>query len=136
MSVAVVKALIIMYATIYNVSPTLALRICELESDFCVTAIGDNGRAHGLFQIHNNGEDSSWQIIRRAMGETPEDLRLDARENVRTAMYGIGVMGLGRWWSTFEQAKANVVKVGKLPSRESILGARLRRVQARYEGGA
>lgn len=127
MTVTAVKLLIVLYACIYNVSPTLALRICELESDFNVTAIGDQGAARGLYQIHNNGHDGSWQIMRRAMGETTEDLRLDARENIKTALFAMGELGLYRWWSTYDLAQRNIT-----PPRESITGARLRRIKKRY----
>jgi hypothetical protein len=63
------------------------------------------------------------------MGLTTEDLRFDPVENIRTAMFTMG-QGLGRRWSVWDLAKANTA-----PPRESIVRARLQRIQMRYEGG-
>ena len=101
MSVAAIRLLIALYAIIYNVPQPVALEVARLESDYNVTAQGDGGDAVGIFQWHK----PSWDIVRRAMGETTEDLRLDARENIRTAMYAMGPMKLGRWWSTWQMAE-------------------------------
>lgn len=123
MAVVTIKLLIVFYATLYGVSPALATEICRLESDFAWDAIGDDGKAHGLFQFHL----PLWREQRAKMGLSTEDLRLDPVENVRTAMFTMS-QGLGCRWSTWEMAKANVT-----PPQESITRARLRRVQTRYE---
>jgi len=36
------------------------------------------------------------------------DLRYDPRENIETALFAMGEMGLYRWWSTYPIAKANI----------------------------
>jgi len=36
------------------------------------------------------------------------DLRYDPRENIETALFAMGEMGLYRWWSTYPIAKANL----------------------------
>lgn len=123
MSIAMIRLLICLYAIVYGVPQNVALEVARLESDFDVIAIGDDGRAHGLFQIHL----PLWGEQRARMGLPTDDLRLDPRENIRVAMFTMS-QGLGRRWSTWDLAKANVT-----PPRESILRARLRRVQARYE---
>ena len=131
MTITAIRLLICLYAIVYNVPQSVALEVARLESDYDVAAIGDNGAAVGLFQIHSDPETGrgSWEIVRAAMGESTDDLRHDPHENVRTAMYAMGRMGLGRWWSTWESAKANTT-----PARESIVGARLRRIEYRNEG--
>jgi len=45
MTVAMVKALICFCALKYNVSPSLALEVAKLESDYGAAAMGDNGKA-------------------------------------------------------------------------------------------
>jgi len=122
MTVAAVKALIVFYALAYGVSPALATEVCYLESSFDMAAVGDQGNAHGLYQFWP----PLWQEQRARMGLSTEDLRLDPRENIRTAMFTMS-QGLGRRWSTWERAQHNI--------RESVTRARLRRIKARYEGG-
>jgi len=120
MSIIAIKALIVFFALTYGVNPALTLRICELESDFDAAAIGDNGEAVGLYQWHSDPDDRGpWETVRYHMGrDSDPDLRYDPRENTETAMYAIGVMGLGHWWSTWEIAKSNVTA-----AREQEIGA-------------
>jgi len=142
MSVIAIKTLIVFCALTYGVNPALALRICELESDFNVTAVGDQGDAVGLWQWHK----PSWEVVRRHMGKPTTDLRADPVESTETAMYAMGEMGLGRWWSTYEIAKANVEDAGTptaaarevewIKYKGYLIEAELRRAQRRYERAA
>ena len=122
MTVAAVKALIVLYSCLHGISPLVTLEMVRLESDYCETVEGDNGLAVGLWQWHK----PSWDIVRRHMGKPTTDLRANPVASTKTAMHAIKVMGLGKWWSTWSLAHINTA-----PSCESMV--RLRRVQYEEE---
>ena len=99
-------------ATYYGVDPVYACEIVRLESEWNTRAVGDKGKAVGLWQWHLD----SWVHVRVRMGESTEDLRLDPVESTVTAMYAIKVLGLERWWSTSAEAKENTksLETGKM----------------------
>ena len=85
----------------------LALEVVRRESGWDPDAVGDQGRAVGLWQWHL----LSWCYVRRVMRVDGADLRRDPVEATRAAMYAWRVMGLTRWWSTYA------------PAREALYGA-------------
>jgi len=69
------------------------------ESSLDAGAVGDDGAAVGLWQWHL----SSWECVRAHMNAPLDDLRADAWESTRTAMYAMGELDLYHWWSTDEK---------------------------------
>jgi len=92
----------------YGVNPYVAQAICRRESAFNPLAIGDNGDAVGLWQWHL----SSWEFVRAKMGRSLEDDRADEIESTETALYAMGILGLSRWWSTYEAALEEIRGLG------------------------
>lgn len=88
---------ILLAAKMYGVSPEYMLCVASYESDFRPAAVGDNGKAVGLYQWHK----PSWEYVRGKMGEDPDpELREGPTEAAQTAAYAMGELGLYRWWST------------------------------------
>ncbi len=109
MSVAAIKTLIISLAMVFNVRAPLALEICQLEADFNPAAVGDEGKAQGLWQWHL----ASWEHVRGKMGRPLMDERLDPVESTLTAMYAMSELDLYRWWKTYPIAMRNLGKETK-----------------------
>ncbi len=106
-----IRLMIQALAPAFGVDPRLACEIVRLESSFRPWAIGDDGLAVGLWQWHYQ----SWVYVRRQMAkagfditEIEADKRADIFESTITALYAIGQMGLGHWWSTYKIALRNV----------------------------
>jgi len=91
-------------ATSYGVHPGLAVIIARRESSFDPDAVGDNGKAVGLWQWHLK----SWSHVRKKMGMLCVDDRRDPWESTVTAMYAMSVLHLYRWWSTYKPALAEL----------------------------
>lgn len=96
-STLAIMAVIRSLAQLYGVDPALALCICRSESSFNPRAVGDEGRAVGLWQWHL----PSWEHVRRSMDLPATDLRADVVESTEAAMYAMSVLGLYHWWSTY-----------------------------------
>ena len=86
-------------ALAFGVEPERAACIVRLESEWDPAAIGDDGAAVGLWQWHM----ASWRHVRRQMGLSTEDRRMDPVESTATALFAIGRLGLGRWWTADRQ---------------------------------
>ena len=86
----------------YGLAPRYAACICQRESGFDAQAVGDQGKAVGLWQWHL----PAWQTIRRAMSLSEADERADAIASTQTALWALqhGYAGL---WSTAEGCKYN-----------------------------
>ena len=82
-------------ATAMDVDPDYAACIVRLESEWDPDAVGDQGRARGLWQFHLG----SWIHVRRAMGLSVEDRRDNPVEATVTALYAIKHLGLRDWWT-------------------------------------
>lgn len=106
MSLAQLKRMIMGFAIAYGVDPMLALEICRLESSFRPEAVGDEGKAVGLWQWHLK----SWDHVRLKMGIIGDDMRAWPRESTLAAMYAMGELDLYRWWSTYPIAMTNLGK--------------------------
>jgi len=96
------------WSAMYGVNLQLAYNICYLESSYNPQAVGDNGKAVGLWQWHKPSID----YVNRKMVEAgeiekmpEEDTRKDIWFSTQAAMYTMGKLGLYRWWSTYERAK-------------------------------
>ncbi len=97
MNAMFVAALISLLSRFYGVSPEYAECVCCAESRYDAAAVGDSGRALGLWQFHV----AAWTETREAMGRDPDPaLRADPVEATETALYAMGVMGKYDWWTT------------------------------------
>ena len=81
-------------ATAMDVDPNYAACVVARESEFDPAAVGDDGRAVGLFQWHIG----SWIHVRRAMGLSIEDRRDNPVEATVTALWWIK-QGYADWWT-------------------------------------
>jgi hypothetical protein len=80
-----------------GISPAYAHCIVGRESNYIADAVGDRGRALGLWQWHA----PSWRYVRERMGADPDPaLRADVEESTLTALYAMSELNLYRWWST------------------------------------
>ena len=86
------------YAKEYGVSARYLVCLAREESRFDPNAIGDGGKAHGTYQFHL----ATWQMFRRQMGLSTEDLRACEEEATRTTAWAIS-KGLDRHWSVAEK---------------------------------
>lgn len=89
-------------APAFGVDPERAACIVRLESEWDPGAVGDDGAAVGLWQWHPE----SWRHVRTAMGASVEDRRADPVESTVTALYAIGRLDLGRWWTADRYCEA------------------------------
>ena len=94
------EAMIEHAARAMDVSPEYAACIAYHESRFDPEAIGDQGRAVGLYQWHYE----SWAHVRRQMGLSTDDRRDDPVEATVTAMWAWR-NGYRHWWSTAPRCK-------------------------------
>lgn len=90
------EALVVRAALAEGVDPRLALCIVGRESSWNPAAVGDRGRAVGLWQWHL----PSWQHVRRQMGLDAADQRDDPEAASRAACWALA-RGYARWWSTY-----------------------------------
>lgn len=75
-----------------GLNPHVIRHIAVCESGFRQDAV--NGPNSGLFQFTS----STWQTYRNQMRENSDpDLRLDAMESIKTAIYMISIGGTGHW---------------------------------------
>jgi soluble lytic murein transglycosylase-like protein len=82
-------------AAAMDVDPDYAACIVARESEFDPAAVGDQGRARGLWQFHL----PSWVHVRTAMGASVEDRRDNPVEATVTALYAIKHLNLAHWWT-------------------------------------
>lgn len=98
-----ILSLILLYASKYGVDPDLAQEIAYLESGYDPLAIGDEGDSWGVYQF----QVGTWRWVREDMGRDPALwLRLVPAENIETAMYAMGEMGLYEHWTAWHIIEA------------------------------
>lgn len=98
-----VAQMIIKYAQMYNVNPSIMLSIAQCESGLRANAT--NGSFGGIFQFLA----STWISNRRAMGlPTDADLRFNAEEAARTAAFKMSRDGFGAWPACSKKALASL----------------------------
>jgi hypothetical protein len=97
------RIIVLLCATLQGVDPCLAQEIVYLESSWDPQAVGDDGLAVGLWQIHPE----SWRILCREMGaeEWADNLglRTDPWTSSLVACWGLA-NGFEQWWSTYHMA--------------------------------
>jgi hypothetical protein len=78
-----------------GVSPSMAVCILLRESGGHTWAVGDGGKAVGLWQWHL----ASWEHVQRARGEPLDDRRAELQASTEAAVWALG-HGYKHWWST------------------------------------
>lgn len=93
---ACVTELIFKYADQYEIDRDLALSVAQCESELKTTAIGDGGRARGVYQFHR----PTFDLLSRKMGE-----KLDYKnteDNIKLAMWAFST-DRGFHWSCYKK---------------------------------
>lgn len=91
-----VVELIYKYADIYKVDRDLALDVAKCESELRPTAVGDGGRARGVYQFHK----PTFEMLSKRMGEKL-DYR-DTEDSVKLAMWAFAT-DRGFHWSCYRK---------------------------------
>lgn len=82
------------YSAEYSVPENLALDIARCESGYNSTSKNSHSSATGVYQFLSG----TWTGTRLEMGlDSSPQIRLDAEENVKTAMWKIAHGGVGAW---------------------------------------
>lgn len=100
------------WAGYYGVDTEVANELCFLESGFNHNAIGDDGKAVGLYQWHEGSLEYVEDKMKES-GDIPKDYTLDRNDihdSTRAAMYAIAELGLEDWWSAYPIAVERVEK--------------------------
>ena len=82
------------WARFYGVDEDFALCVAFRESSYNPLAVGDGGRALGLYQFWL----STWRMIRKKMGEDTTDYRMNPNEAAKTACWAFA-HGYGYHWT-------------------------------------
>lgn len=88
------EALVRAMAEAMGVDADYAACIVRRESEWDADAVGDQGRARGLWQWHLG----SWRHVRAKMGLSIEDRRDDPVASTSAALWWIR-QGYGHWWT-------------------------------------
>ncbi len=89
-----VPELIIKYSDYHQIPSSLTLKIAKCESGFNPLAKNKGSTASGVFQFL----DGTWKLTREQMGlDSSVVLKLDAEENIKTAIWKIANGGLNAW---------------------------------------
>lgn len=89
-----VPELIIKYSDYYQIPSSLTFKIAKCESGYNPLAKNKSSTASGVFQFLNG----TWQETRDQMGlNSSLELKLDAEENIKTAIWKIANGGLNAW---------------------------------------
>lgn len=86
------------YAALYGVEGSLIKKIVQCESNYKTTAIGDGGRARGLFQYHQG----SFERHEKLFGEDLD--YYSSHDQIKLGTWAIA-QGYGREWSSFRAIK-------------------------------
>lgn len=85
--------LVTFYAKQYGVNVELAHCIAFNESNYNTSAVGDSGKAGGIFQFWSG----TWKGWRKKMGRSTKDTRFVAKDNIETAMFVMSKGGYRNW---------------------------------------
>ncbi len=85
-----------------GIDPLIAECICRAENNGNPLAVGDNGRAVGLFQFHL----PAWREARRGMGLDERDERTNAVASIRAALFMFKARK-GYLWTTWRACNSS-----------------------------
>jgi len=86
--------LITLYSRRYGMKESLAVRIAACESQFKTDAVGDNGKAYGVFQFHK----PTFEEFSRKFGEELE--YTNPEHNIKLAVWAL-THGLESHWTCY-----------------------------------
>lgn len=88
------KELIKKYAEVYNVNDKVMLAMMNCESSGNQSAIGDGGRAYGIYQYHNG----TWERLEDKIGK---DMDITSEhDQVQMTAYALS-QGMGSQWTSY-----------------------------------
>ncbi len=88
------------YADQYDVSAKLALDIANCESELKTTAIGDSGKAYGVYQFHK----PTFQEFSKKFGDETLNYH-DTEDNIQLAIWALA-HNKGYHWSCYRKIAA------------------------------
>lgn len=92
------KELVTKYAQVYNVNSKVMLAMMRCESSGNQSAIGDGGRAKGLYQYHTG----TWERIENKLGK---DMDINSEhDQVHMTAYALS-QGMGSQWTSYVAIK-------------------------------
>ncbi len=91
-----VLGLIKKWANIYDVPVDLAVEIADCESELKVDAVGDSGKAYGVYQFHK----PTFKEFSEKLGVKLD--YMNTEDNVRLAMWGLA-NEKGHHWSCYRK---------------------------------
>lgn len=92
------KELVTKYAQVYNVNSKVMLAMMRCESSGNQSAIGDGGRAKGLYQYHTG----TWERIENKLGK---DMDINSEhDQVHMTAYALS-QGMGSQWTSYRAIK-------------------------------
>lgn len=93
---ACIIELIYKYADQYDIDRDLALSVAKCESELKTTAIGDSGKARGVYQFHK----PTFDMLSKRMGEKLN--YKNTEDNIRLAMWAFST-DRGFHWSCYRK---------------------------------
>ena len=98
-SKACVVELIKKYSKQYDVPVRLTMEIADCESDFIVDAVGDGGKAYGVYQFHK----PTFREFSKKKGEKLD--YFDTEDNIKLAIWALA-NNKGHHWSCYRKIAA------------------------------
>mgnify|MGYP001607984416 CR=1 FL=1 len=89
------KELIEFYADMYGVKREVALKVAQCESEFKTTAVGDSGKAYGVFQFHK----PTFTEFSQKFGDESLEYK-NVEHSIELAMWAIS-HGMGHHWTCY-----------------------------------
>lgn len=96
---ACITELIYKYADQYEIDRDLALSVAKCESELKTTAIGDSGKARGVYQFHK----PTFDLLSKKMGEKMN--YKNTEDNIKLAMWAFST-DRGFHWSCYRKITA------------------------------
>ena len=99
---ACVRELITLYAKRYGVNREIALLVARCESEFKTTAVGDGGKAYGVYQFHK----PTFREFAAKSGEEGLEYK-DPEDSIKLAMWAFST-GRADHWSCYGKVKQSL----------------------------
>ncbi|MDO8493669.1 MAG: transglycosylase SLT domain-containing protein [bacterium] len=94
-----VVALIKKYADQYDFPEKMALAVASCESEFKTTALGDRGKAYGIYQFHK----PTFEMFSKKLGEKLN--YHDTEDNIKLAIWALS-QDKGHHWTCYRKISA------------------------------
>lgn len=96
------KELIEFYADMYGVKKEVALKVAACESEYKTTALGDNGKAYGVFQFHK----PTFTEFAKKFGDDSLEYK-NVEHSIELAMWAIS-QGKGAHWTCYRNLPKHI----------------------------